>query len=155
MRPLDQTEMGIISLLQENSRMSIVEMAKKLGVTDGTVRRKMNQLIKNKVIRPTVVCDPHGIGFDAPAYVGIQADQKKAFTLAEEVSRLPEVQSATSLTGPYEIMIQILVRSNKELADFLFRLNRLDGIKSCQTFLILKTHKQAWNIKGDQEEGTI
>ena len=147
MRPLDQTEVGIISLLQEDGRMSVVDMAKKLGVTDGTVRRKVNQLIRNEVIKPTVVCDPHRIGFDTPAYVAIQADQKKALGLAEEVSKLPEVQSATSLTGPYEIMIQILVKSNKELSDFLFKLSELDGIKSTQTFLILKTFKQTWNIK--------
>ncbi len=79
--------------------------------------------------------------------MAIQADQKKALGLAEEISKLPEVQSATSLTGPYEIMIQILVKSNKELSDFLFKLSELDGIKSSQTFLILKTFKQTWNIK--------
>jgi len=40
-----------------------------------------------------------------------------------------------------------LVKSNKELSDFLFKLSELDGIKSSQTFLILKTFKQTWNIK--------
>jgi Lrp/AsnC family transcriptional regulator for asnA, asnC and gidA len=71
MLSLDQTELKIISLMQDDARFPFVKMAKLLGVTEGTIRRKVNRLVKEGIIKTTAIFDPYTIGFDAPAFVGI------------------------------------------------------------------------------------
>ena len=48
---LDQTDKKIIQLLGADARMSNNQMAKVIGVTEGTVRNRIQKLIKNKVIK--------------------------------------------------------------------------------------------------------
>ena len=47
---LDQTDKKIIQLLGADARMSNNQMAKAIGVTEGTVRNRIQKLIKNRVI---------------------------------------------------------------------------------------------------------
>jgi len=147
MQSLDETALQVISLMQDDARMSFVKMAETIGVTEGTVRRKVTQLLEDGIIKPTVIVNPYAIQYDAPALIGVQAEQKKSTKLAEEISKMKEVQFVALTTGPYEIMIQVVTRSNKDLTDFLLRLSDIEGIKGTNTFLILRIYKQTWQLK--------
>lgn len=147
MLSLDQTELKIISLMQDDARFPFVKMAKLLGVTEGTIRRKVNRLVKEGIIKATAICDPYTIGFDAPAFVGINAVQKKTKNLAKKIAEMPEVQFVALTTGPYEIITQVVAKSNKHLFDIILRLGDLDGIKGTNTFLMLSIYKQSWNLR--------
>jgi len=114
MGTLDKTDMEIISLLKRDGRMSFVRMAEVLGVSEGTVRRKATALINNGTVAVTAIVNPAALGLDAPAIVGISADQKKSVKLAREIAEMPEVQFVVITTGPYEIMIQVLTESNED-----------------------------------------
>lgn len=52
---LDQTDKKIIQLLGADARMSNNQMAKVIGVTEGTVRNRIQKLIQNKVIKISVI----------------------------------------------------------------------------------------------------
>ena len=52
---LDQTDKKIIQLLGADARMSNNQMAKVIGVTEGTVRNRIQKLIKNRVGTPYLI----------------------------------------------------------------------------------------------------
>jgi Lrp/AsnC family transcriptional regulator for asnA, asnC and gidA len=143
---LDQTEIKIISFLQEDARFPFVKMAKSLKVTEGTIRRKFNRLKKHGIIKTTAICDPYTLGFDAPAFVGVRAVQKKSKSLAKKIAEMPEVQFVAITTGEYEIIAHVVAKSNKQLFEILLKLGDLDGIKGTNTFLMLDIYKQRWNL---------
>jgi Lrp/AsnC family transcriptional regulator, regulator for asnA, asnC and gidA len=143
----DKTDFEIISLLQRDGRMPFVKMAQVLGVSEGTIRRKVSSLVGNGTLVITAVCNPSALGYDAPAIVGISADQKKCEEIAKQISQIPEVQFAVITTGPYEIMIQVHAESNEDLFKMLLRIAELDGVKATQTFLMLRTYKLSGNIE--------
>jgi len=147
MMKLDKTDFEIISLLQEDGRMPFVKMAELLGVSEGTIRRKMSSLIDSGTIAITAVCNPSALGFDAPALVGISADQKKCQEVAKHIAQIPEVQFVVITTGPYEIMIHVLTKSNEDLFNMLLRIAELDGVKATQTFLTLRTYKLSGSVE--------
>ena len=147
MQSLDKTELQIIYLMQDDARMSFVRMAEIIGVTEGTVRRKVNKLIEDGIIKPTLTVNPYAIEYNAPALIGVRAEQRKSVKLAEKISKMQEVTFVALTTGPYEIMIQIATQTNKDLTDFLLRLSDFEGIKGTNTFLILRIYKQTWHIK--------
>jgi Lrp/AsnC family transcriptional regulator for asnA, asnC and gidA len=146
MKPLDQTDIKIISFLQEDGRFPFVKMAKSLGVTEGTIRRKFNRLTNHEIIKTTAICDPYAIGFDAPAFVGVRAVQKEAKRLAKKIAQIPEVQFVALTTGDFEIMTHVVAKSNKLLFKSLIKISDLDGVKGTNTFIMLDIYKQKWNL---------
>ena len=48
--PIDDLDMKIINLLSENARMSTVDIANEIGVSEGTVRRRINEMVKKGII---------------------------------------------------------------------------------------------------------
>jgi Lrp/AsnC family transcriptional regulator, regulator for asnA, asnC and gidA len=147
MMKLDKTDFEIISLLQKDGRMPFVKMAHLVGVSEGTIRRKVSSLVDSGTLAITAVCNPSALGYDAPAIVGISADQKKCEELAKQISQMPEVQFVVITTGPYEIMIQVHAESNEDLFDMLLGIAGLDGVKATQTFLMLRTYKLSGNVE--------
>lgn len=128
--------------------MSFVKMAEILGVAEGTVRRKVSSLIEDGTIRVSALCNPYMVGFDAPAFVGINVERKTVESLARRLATMPEVQFVAITTGPYEIIIQVVSPSNEDLFNFLMDIGKLEGIINTHTFLMLNIYKQTWNLEG-------
>lgn len=142
-RNLSSMEKKIISLMQENGRIPFVKVAKQLDVTEGTVRRKFNKLEKEGIIKITALCNPHMIGYDSPAFIGISAEHRSIDSLVKQISKIPEVQFTAVTTGPYEIMTQVVATSNKHLYELIVDIAELKGVTGTYTFLILDIHKHS------------
>ncbi len=153
MKLLDQTELKIISLLQQDGRMPLSKIAEILSTTDITVRRKVRRLIKDKIMRISVSCNPYDVGFSSPVIIGISVEQEKDVDIAMQLTSLPEVQFVAITTGPYEIISHVAVKSNQKLHDFLTKIGSIDGVKSTQTFLMLKILEKNWNIADYTSKG--
>ena len=68
---LDRIDLSILSHLQIDGRKSYTEIAKAIGVTEGTVRKRAARLIEGDVIRIIGLVDPHRVGFEAPAIIQV------------------------------------------------------------------------------------
>ena len=143
---IDKVERQIILLLQQNGRMSYVEMAEHIGVTEGTVRRKVNRLLEERIITVAAVANPHVIGFDSPAIISIKTETGKVAQVAEEISRLPGVRFVALTTGTFDLIMEGYWANNQELSHFLTRdLAKVEGIREYNTSLVLRILKQAYD----------
>ena len=66
---LDLTDKQIIQLLGADARMSNNQMAKAIGVTEGTVRNRIQKLIQNKIIKIAVINNINRMDNPAVAFV--------------------------------------------------------------------------------------
>ena len=57
-RPLDQLDCQMIELLQKDGRISNTEIAKKIGMSEATVRTRLNRLIQEEFIQIVAVSNP-------------------------------------------------------------------------------------------------
>ena len=71
---LDQTDKKIIQLLGADARMSNNQMAKVIGVTEGTVRNRIQKLIQNKVIKISVINNINRMENPSLAFVGLDVE---------------------------------------------------------------------------------
>ncbi|MBS4023984.1 MAG: Lrp/AsnC family transcriptional regulator [Dethiobacter sp.] len=156
MRKVDLLDKKIISLLQENGRMTFIKIAETLGVAEGTVRKKVNSLIKDEVINITAVCNPFIVSYNSPAFIGLDVERSKIKSVAQQLSDFHEVQFVAVTTGPFDLIIQVFAQSNENLYDFILnKLTLLDGIIDTQTLLIMNISKQVGKIEfGFSEEGS-
>ena len=68
---LDQKNLDIIKILEKNARTSNVEIAKKINISEGAVRRRINLLIKENFIRLVGITNPLKMGFNTEALLSL------------------------------------------------------------------------------------
>ena len=87
---MDELDSKIIALLQEDGRASNAGIARRVGVSEGTVRRRLKRLVQEEYISVVALLDPGRMGYASEALVGVQVDPDK---VAEAIVRELAVDS--------------------------------------------------------------
>jgi Lrp/AsnC family transcriptional regulator, regulator for asnA, asnC and gidA len=146
---LDDLDDKLINLLQTDGRASNIELAKKVGVSEGTVRRRFRNLVKDEVIRVVAIPDPAKLGRGTTALIGLQVDPALVDPVASELARLSEVQYVSVTTGAYDIFLWLALSSPEELSEFLrSQIGSIQGVRRTETFVNLAIKKNPAGPKG-------
>ena len=141
---MDDLDLEIIRSLQSDGRKRYTEIAKDLGVTEGTVRNRVSRLLENQVFQIVGMVDPHQMGYDAPALIGITIKPPHLEEAAAQIAALPEVSYLILVSGEYDLMVEVLCQDREHLATLLReKLQNVTGVERTQTFFILHTYKMA------------
>ena len=72
-------------------------------------------------------------------------------SIAERIYRFPQVRAVYLISGTYDLFVQVIGKSNREITDFVSqKLSHIDGVKETVTQFILKRYKE----DGETIEGT-
>ncbi len=132
---LDECDLGLIGRLQIDGRVSLGEMAEALGIHRNTVKARLNRLLKNGTITPTVHVDPTCLGYSAPATIGVRVAPSHINTVADQVAAFQSIQFVHVCAGAYDIVLSGgRFRSETDLYSFVTdRLGRIRGILTVDT----------------------
>jgi len=153
---LDPSERRMIELLQRDGRLPVATLARQLGVTEVTARRKLRRLIATGVIRVVATVDPFDVGYETPVIIGLKVQRNRVDEVADQLSRLDQVRYVGASTGRVDLIIEVVTRTNQDLASFLMNeLAAIDGITDSETNLIIRIYKQSWDwaIRAKSEQG--
>jgi Lrp/AsnC family transcriptional regulator for asnA, asnC and gidA len=139
---LDPLDHGIIDALRQDGRANNSSIAATLGVAEGTIRQRLKKLIDAGVFRVSGMVNPEIMPDHQLCVLGLKVDESSQLeTRAHDVSRLAEVRSVAIVTGRYDLLVEVLVSSNRGLIQFLSEsLAAVPGIASSETFLLLRTY---------------
>ncbi|MDO8751201.1 MAG: Lrp/AsnC family transcriptional regulator [Dehalococcoidia bacterium] len=144
---MDDLDRKIIELLQINGRASNARVARDVGVSEGTVRRRLRRLIQDEIVRVVAVPDPEKMGYNTVALIGVQADPDKQDDVATRLAELPETQYVALTTGSFDIFIWVALASSEELGLFLRRkVGPTPGVRRTETFVNLAIRKKGYGI---------
>ena len=132
----------ILAILQQNGRMPIVELAAKTNMSESTCLRRTKSLEEIGVIKQyAAILDPEKVGFDVLAFVQVSINQntEAAFdSFKKAVRASPHILECYSLSGPYDHLMKVVARSNKELSHFILKtLKTFPEIRDAQTLFVL------------------
>lgn len=146
---LDETDAAIIDLLQEDGRMSAVDIAARLdGVTPRVVRHRIKKLEREGVISVTAVVHPKALGYGIMADVLIEAELPAIRSTARRLAELEHVTYASCATGESDISIQVVATSVEELHSVVLdRIHNMPGITRTRTFILPLALKFTYNWK--------
>ncbi len=145
---IDQTDCKIIELLQKDGRMPNTMIAKKLKISEATVRSRLNRLTKEKYIQIVAVSNPLKLGFDIVGMLKIDVDIKKIDAVSKELSKIDQIWYVVHATGSSDIYAEFNARSIDDLSDVIFqKINKIDGLRKTETSLILKYIKRRYDWK--------
>jgi Lrp/AsnC family transcriptional regulator for asnA, asnC and gidA len=131
-------------MLQSDGRASHAQMARHLGVSEGTVRRRLAKLLQDKVIHVVAIAEPEQLGYHTSAFIGLQVDPSRVEAVAKHLASLAETEHVAITTGAYDIFIWVNLASSEALASFLHhKVGTVDGVRHTETFVSLETKKRA------------
>jgi len=144
---MDELDSKIIDLLQENGRSSNAKIARDVGVSEGTVRRRLKRLVQDEVIHVVAMADPQKMGYGSEALIGIQTDPDKVDQVAETLSHLAQVRWVAITTGSYDIFVWGTLPTAEELGIFLrTKIGTIPGVRRTETFVTLSIHKRSFGL---------
>lgn len=139
---MDELDNRLISELARDARQSILELSGRLGVSETTVRRRIQHLQDNGTITFTVVLNPAKLGYNISAIIALEADLAQLDGISESLSACPNVHYVALCTGNHDIFIGVWFHTTEELTQFVKGyLARIPGIRKSETFVILDVRK--------------
>jgi len=142
----DPVDCQMIELLQKDGRISNTDIAKRIGISEATVRTRLNRLIKEKFIQIVAVSDPIKLGFEIVGNIRIYVDIRKMDKIIKELQKLKSLWFIVQTTGGTGIDTEFVVKSLDELNELIFeKINRIDGIIRTETTLFLKYIKRQYD----------
>lgn len=143
---LDQIDCQMIELLQKDGRIPNTEIAKRLGVSEATVRSRLNRLIEEGYIQIVAVSNPMKLGFEIVGNIRIHVDIRKMDKIIKELKKLKPLWFIVQTTGGTGIDTEFVVKSLEELNELIFdKINKIDGIIRTETSLFLKYIKRQYD----------
>ena len=110
---LDATDLKILRHLQDDGRMSLADLAAKVGLSPSPCLRRVRIMEKTGVIaRYVAVLDQRAVGLPVSVFVSVKLDKQKEDLLdrfAKTIARWPEVVECYLMTGPRDWMAIVVV----------------------------------------------
>ena len=144
---LTNTDKGIIAALQQDGKTTNNRIAREIGVSEETIRRRVHRLINGGVISIKAIPNAAKLGLKCEALIGIQTEPSMINDVATALGEIDEVFLVTITTGSYSIFVQVKLASQNDLLNFMTdKMNRIPGIVSTETFINLLTLKQDYSL---------
>ena len=144
---MDELDRHIIQILQVNGRASHARIARDVGVSEGTVRRRLKTLVNDSVIKVVALPNPEVLGYDTEALVGIQVDPDKIDEVAGLLVELKESSWVAVTTGSFDIFCWVTLPTSEELGNFLKAVvGTIPGVRRTETFVSLSVRKRNYGI---------
>ena len=143
---LDHLDICIIRSLQSNARRSNIEVAREIGVAEGTIRHRLQRLVRDDIVRFVALVDPLKTGYETVAIVGVKVNPARHEVAAEGLAAMPEVRYVSYAIGDFDLLIEVLVTTPQTLFEFLTRrLAKVRGVTSFKTFMTPKIVKRSYD----------
>ncbi|HEX69183.1 transcriptional regulator [Candidatus Bathyarchaeota archaeon ex4484_231] len=136
------SNIDIIRILQENSRIPYLEIAKTLGVSETAIRKRIRKLEEEGIIRKyTIEVDHKKLGFEINTLIGIDTKPENYLTVLETLKNMEDVKSLYSASGDHMILIECWFQNSKQLTKFCRKLQEINGVTRICPAIILEKIK--------------
>ena len=139
---IDSLSKRLIKLLEKDARQNSEVLARQLGVSSATVRRKLRTFIKGDAIRIVAVVNPDKLELPLAVVMGLDVVLEKLTSTAQALANLPQVRWVLTTTGRFDILALTLFSSLDELAEFLqTEIAKIEGLRDSEVSICLRKDK--------------
>ena len=142
---LDALDFILIKELEKDGRQTNTDLAKKIGTSKATARRKLKRLLDDRIIKVVAVANPPALGYKTVATMGINVRPGEVDSVAAKLASYDYVHFVILSTGRYDIITWMMFREPEDLSDFLRNeLGNIPGLVSAETMINLKIIKDSF-----------
>ncbi len=147
MSVLDKTDVQVLTEVLRDSRQSYREIARRIGVSPGTVVSRVRDMEEKKIIsKYTAQVDFEKLGYDLTVVTEITISSGMVFEAGIEITNMRESCAIYNVTGDSDVMVIAKFRNREELSNFTKALLKIPNVERTKTHLVLNTLKEDFNI---------
>jgi DNA-binding Lrp family transcriptional regulator len=139
---MDDTDRALIALLRKDARTNTATLAKKLGVSRGTVTNRLRKLEDDHaIVGYTVRLRPDAQPNLIRAWMGVLVEGNQSRTVMASLLGEPGVAALHDTNGRWDLLAELQAGSNAELSQVLERIRLIKGIANTETNILLATYR--------------
>jgi len=135
---LDEMDRQIISMLREDSRRPYTEIARKLGITEGAVRKRVEKLVSEGVIRKFTVEVSVEEEVKAVILVSTMPSHPSPI-IADKIRHVAGVKEVYEVTGEYDIVALASGESIYDVNRCIDDIRKVEGVVKTNSMIVLRT----------------
>jgi Lrp/AsnC family transcriptional regulator, leucine-responsive regulatory protein len=136
--PVDEVDLALCRVLARDARISHRRLAREVGMSPPAVAERVARLERAQVIRGyTIDIDWAALGYPVTVYLAVTAlPGYDLSAVIDELSRVPEIESMSVITGPLDLLVRLRTRGHEHLRELLGRrIWQIPGVQRTETFL--------------------
>lgn len=141
---IDDKDRQLIALLRNDARMSVVELARQLGVSRATIQNRMRRLERDGVIvQYTVTLKADTARSKVRALMSIATETKKEQDVIHALRGYPAVAALHHTTGRWDLIAELQTDSLADFNNIVGQVRLIDGVTNTESNLLLDSHAYA------------
>lgn len=154
---LDKIDLSILKILQENSKITNLDLSKRIGLSPAPTLERVKKLEQNHVIKSYhAQVNPEAIGLMVKTFVLVSLDWRKnqaRESFLSQVANIEEITECYIITGEADFLIKIVCHDIPTYERLLFKtLQQIDEIERLKTLMTLSTVKDSKILPYDYEK---
>jgi DNA-binding Lrp family transcriptional regulator len=143
---IDTIDRNILSILQEDARISNLDLARRVGLSPSPCLRRVRELERSGLVRRHVtLLDPQALGLGVSVFIQVRLDrqvERCLETFEAAVLIRPEVMECYLMTGDSDYLLRVVVPDVPAFERFLVEhLTRVPGVANLRSSFALKQVK--------------
>jgi Lrp/AsnC family leucine-responsive transcriptional regulator len=148
---LDRLDARILSELQREGRLPVVELAELIGLSPTPCARRIRSLESAGIIEGyAAILNPNRVGLEVQAIVHVKLTEHTDETVARferEIALLDEVTNCFATTGAYDFILQVFGKDLESLSSVILKkLLRIPHVRDVQSSVVLATLKRSTRL---------
>lgn len=145
---LDKIDLKILKILQENSKITNLDLSKKIGLSPAPTLERVKKLENSNVIESYhAKINPQSIGLNVKTFVLVSLAWQKENALNNFLDKIRQIEEITEcyiITGEADFLIKIVCRDIPTYEQLLFKtLSQIEEIERLKTLMTLSTVKDS------------
>lgn len=142
-RILNPTDRDILRLLNSDGRLPNESIARTVGVSEPTVRRRIDDLLRTGAIAFRAVVEPSQLGLPVEAVLWIKAAPADIDKIGNDLLSHPGLRYAAAITGEYQIVADLIVATKEDLHNAITQSPILERAQSVTTTFVVTALKRS------------
>jgi Lrp/AsnC family leucine-responsive transcriptional regulator len=141
---LDDIDLGILSILQDNCRVSLAKIGEHVDLSAPSVVERVKKLEDCGIIRGYhAVLDSRRLGMDVTAFIGVYINHPRMIGRFEsEIDAIDDVLECHHVTGAHTLLLKVKTKNTSTLESLISRIRSIDGVDKTETMVVLSTHTE-------------
>jgi Lrp/AsnC family leucine-responsive transcriptional regulator len=149
MRDLDDIDRKLLALLQDDDRLPLAELSKRIGVAASTINDRIKRLVAQGVIAGFHArLDPAKVGLELLAFMLVAWSSPKVEPVfLKKIRAAKQVLECHHVTGSWNYLLKVRLKNTKELESFLSgTIKAVHGVERTETLITLSSAKETWAL---------
>lgn len=149
MPKLDDVDRQLLVLLQDDDRLALAQLSKTIGAPASTINDRIRRLIRQGLIAGFQArLSPEALELNLLAFMMVSwSNPKVEPVFLKKVKASPDVLECHHITGPWNYLLKLRVRTTRDLEKFLAEtVKAVEGVERTETLIVLSSAKETWKL---------